>query len=222
MLERYNPILNTIKSLCPTAHIGGGAVRDTLLERPIRDVDLFLDVLCTDEAAAALRSQFGFVKVGEWESYEMFSDPAVIRVAKFEKANETIPVCLIGLRHPYDSYEPIPPLGMRENLARFDFGICMAGWDGEVVYTAPEFKTDIERKTFTLCRADNQAQFDYSRSRFDKLTSDRYAGWQLIVPAEFKALASENAFRKHYYNDELRGFVPREVDGPQLLTPKAR
>ena len=29
MLERYNPILNAIKDLCPTAHIGGGAVRDT-------------------------------------------------------------------------------------------------------------------------------------------------------------------------------------------------
>ena len=43
MLERYNPILNTIKGLCPTAHIAGGAVRDTLLERPIKDIDLFLD-----------------------------------------------------------------------------------------------------------------------------------------------------------------------------------
>ena len=53
MLEHYNPILNTIRDLCPTAHIGGGAVRDTLLERPIRDIDLFLDVDCTDEAAAA-------------------------------------------------------------------------------------------------------------------------------------------------------------------------
>ena len=87
-------------------------MRDSLLERPIRDIDLFLDAVATDEAAALLRSQFGFVKVGEWKSYEMFSDPAVERVAKFEKADETIPVCLIGLHHEWsradDAREPRP------------------------------------------------------------------------------------------------------------------
>ena len=72
-------------------------MRDTILERPIKDIDLFLDAFCADEAAAVLRSKFGFVKVGEWKSYEMFSDPAVVRVARFEKHDETIPVCLIGL-----------------------------------------------------------------------------------------------------------------------------
>jgi tRNA nucleotidyltransferase/poly(A) polymerase len=40
MLERYNPILSAIQNLDASAHIAGGAVRDTLLERPIRDVDL--------------------------------------------------------------------------------------------------------------------------------------------------------------------------------------
>lgn len=221
MLERYNSILNTIRNICPTAHIGGGAVRDSLLERPIRDVDLFLDADCTDAAAVLLRSQFSFVKVGEWESYEMFSDPAVARVAKFEKADETIPVCLIGLKPLYESPRP---RGMQDNLARFDFGICMAGWDGENVYTAPEYKIDIERKTFTLCRADNQPQFNYSMSRFDKMTADRYAGWKLVVPAKFEAMAKDHALRKtHYYDYDTDVWMPHGVlAGPQLLTPKAR
>ena len=214
MLERYNPILDAIKSLCPSAHIGGGSVRDTLLERPIKDIDLFLDAAVTDEAAKLLRSQFGFVKIGEWKSYEMFSDPAVVRVAKFEKADEIVPVCLIGLNYPRT---------MQSNLERFDFGICMAAWDGEAVYTAPEYKTDIERKTFTLCRADNLAQFSYSRSRFDKMTADRYAGWDLVVPAKFRKLEREHALRKTHYRDpETYEWIPREVDGPQLLTPKPR
>jgi len=217
MLERYTTILNTIKEICPTAHIAGGAVRDSLLERPIKDVDLFLDVGYTDEAAALMRSQFGFVKVGEWKSYEMFSDPAVARVAKFEKADETIPVCLIGLM----------PLalglrGMQANLERFDFGICMAAWDGNEVYTAYQYKRDVEQKTFTLRRADDQQQFNYSRSRFDKMTADRYAGWRLVVPQEFGALEREYTFRKNFYfDDEAGGFVFRDC-GPQLLTPKAR
>ena len=55
MLERYNPILNAIRDLSPTAHIAGGAVRDTLLERPIKDIDLFLDNSATDEAAKLMR-----------------------------------------------------------------------------------------------------------------------------------------------------------------------
>ena len=131
MLEKYNPILNAIKALDPAAHIAGGAVRDTLLERPIKDIDLFLDVESTDEAARVMRSEFGFVKVGEWKNYEMFSDPAVKRVAKFEKADETIPVCLIGLHYPSDTYydEPRSSLGMQFNLSRFDFG-SLHGWVG--------------------------------------------------------------------------------------------
>jgi hypothetical protein len=94
-------------------------VRDTILERPIRDIDIFIHEASGDPAAAVLRSDFGYVKVGEWRSYEMFSDPMVTKVAKFEKADEIIPVCLIGLK------EDLAP---DRNVKRFDFGICMASW----------------------------------------------------------------------------------------------
>jgi hypothetical protein len=112
-LERYGAILGTIQDLCPMAHIAGGAVRDNLLDRPIRDVDLFLFDTETDSAAQLLRSRFGYVKVGEWTQYAGFSDPSVVRMAKFENASETIPLCLIGQRSP---------LSIEENLERFDFG----------------------------------------------------------------------------------------------------
>ena len=113
---------------------------------------------------------------------------------------------------------------MQINLSRFDFGICMAGWDGNEVYTAPEYKRDVEQKTFTLCRADDWSQFNYSMSRFDKLTADRYAGWRLVVPQHFEEMAKEHALKKtHYYNHDTFEWMPREiVAGPQLLTPKAR
>jgi len=154
------------------------------------------------------------VKVGEWTQYEHHSDPAVVRVAKFEKADETVPLCLIGL-----SPEVV---GIEDNLSRFDFGICMAAWTGEMVITMPEYRRDIEAKTFTLCRADNKAQFAYSMSRFDKMTADRYAGWKLVVSKPFTVLAAEYELRKtHYYDDDYRAWRPRDL-GPQLLTPKAR
>ena len=112
--------------------------------------------------------------------------------------------------------------GIRDNLARFDFGICQAAWDGEEVYAAPEYRKDIEAKTFTLHRADNYRQFAYSMSRFDKITMDRYAGWRLVVPKEFKKLADEYELRKTHYRDYDSGeWRPRDL-GPQQLTPKAR
>ena len=143
----YADLLAELQTIAPSAHIAGGAVRDTLLEKPIRDVDVFMDNEHVEEAAKVLRSRLGFVKVGAWVQYEGFSDPAMTCVAKFEKADETIPVCIIGLK----SWCAAPDA----NIARFDFGVCMAAFDGENTIRAPEFDADVESKTFTLCRADN-------------------------------------------------------------------
>jgi Poly A polymerase head domain len=120
-VQHYDNILEALQRAIPgSVHIAGGAVRDTILDRPIRDIDIFLHHTAGDPAAALLRTKFGYVKVGEWVQYEHFSDPMLVRVAKFEKADETIPLCLIGLA------ENLSP---HDNIARFDFGVCMAeGW----------------------------------------------------------------------------------------------
>ena len=182
-VQYYGTILEALQRAVPSSvHIAGGAVRDTILDRPIRDVDIFLSNTDADPAAALLRAKFGYVKVGEWKQYMGFSDPMMVRVAKFEKADETIPICLIGLGKNLSPYE---------NITRFDFGPCMAFWQGgaTTMLTNDRFKRDVERKTFTLCRADNLAQFSYSMARYEKLTADRYKDWGLSVPSEFEQLA---------------------------------
>jgi hypothetical protein len=205
----YTAVLATLQQIAPEAHIAGGAVRDTFLQKQIHDIDVFMKDEHVEEAAALLRSQCSYVKVGEWKQYLEFSDPAMTRVAKFEKADETIPVCIIGL---------LPNFAKpRDNIARFDFGICMAAFDGKRTIRAAEFDQDEKARTFTLCRADNQAQFSYSLSRFEKITATRYAGWSLIVPSEFEALAREHTFRRHWYRDSIKGF-----DGENILKPKER
>jgi hypothetical protein len=135
----------------------------------------------------------------------------VARVAKFEKADEVIPICLIGL---------VEDLDMRDNIARFDFGICMAAWGGgDSILSDGHFKRDTESKAFTLCRADNLAQFSYSMVRFKKLTADRYQDWTLSVPDQFEELAREHTFRKHWYKEGGHfGFE----GSPQVLRPKDR
>ena len=205
----YAMLLATLQQIAPEAHIAGGAVRDTILQKQIQDIDAFMENKHVEEAAALLRSACGYVKTGEWKQYLGFSDPAMVRVAKFEKADETIPVCIIGLLPRFAA--------PKENLARFDYGICMAAFDGENTIQTPEFETDVENKTFTLCRADNPQQYAYSVRRYEKLTAARYQGWSLVVPSEFEDLAKEHTFRRHWYRDFIKGF-----EGESVLKPKER
>src|SRR5262249_40710851 len=205
----YTTILAALQQVVPEAHIAGGAVRDTLLQKQIHDVDVFMHDEHVEQAAALLRSSCSYVKVGEWKQNLQFSDPAMTRVAKFEKADETIPICIIGLLPQFTS--------PRNNIARFDFGICMVAFDGKRTIRAAEVDQDEKARTFTLCRADNRAQFAYSLSRFEKITASRYKDWSLAIPEEFEEYAKEHTFRRHWYRDFIKGF-----EGKSVLKPKER
>jgi hypothetical protein len=208
----YTTILAKLQQIAPEAHIAGGAVRDTILEKPIHDIDVFMAEGHVDEAAALLRPACKYVKVGEWKQYLGFSDPAMTRVAKFEKAEETIPVCIIGLKPSWESAV--------ENLSRFDFGVCMAAFNGSEFLRTDKFDQDVKAKTFTLHRADNYPQFAYSMCRFEKITSGRYQGWSLVVSNEFEELAKERTFRRHWYlSSEDDGLHPTALNE---LRPKER
>ena len=208
----YRAVLISLQQVAPKAHIAGGAVRDTILDREIADIDVFIADEHVDEAASLLRSSFGYVKVGEWKQYLGFSDPAMTRVAKFEKADATIPICIIGLLPGF-----VDP---KKNIERFDFGVCMAAYDGHDIIRAARFNIDVKDQTFTLCRADNMPQYVYSMSRFKKLTRNSYEGWGLVIPTRLQSLAKEHSFRKHWYSDFVKGLDLE--DGGSVLKPKER
>ena len=205
----YATVLTTLQQIAPEAHIAGGAVRDTILQKQIHDIDVFMSDEHVEEAAVLLRFSCSYVKVGEWKQYLEFSDPAMTRVAKFEKADETIPICIIGLVPQVTSPE--------NNIARFDFGICMAAFDGKQTIRAEKFDRDAEAQAFTLHRADNRAQFAYSLSRFEKITACRYRNWSLVIPEEFEEYAKDHTFHRHWYRDFIKGF-----EGQNVLRPKER
>jgi hypothetical protein len=132
------------------------------------------------------------------------------RVAKFEKADETTPICIIGLKPSYAS-----PL---ENIERLDFGVCMAAFDGKETIKTPEFVQDIEARTFTLRSADNKEQFAYSMARFRKIAAGRYAGWEMAVPSKFEDLLREHDFDRRWYRDE----TVKGMEAEMTLRPKER
>ena len=187
-MHDYTTVLTTLQQIAPEAHIAGGAVRDTILQKQIHDIDVFMSDKHVEEAAALLRSSCSYVKVGEWKEYLGFSDPAIPQA----------------------------------NMARFDFGICMAAFDGKQTIRADAFDCDVENHSFTLRRADNQAQFNYSMSRYDKITAGRYSGWSLVLPDEYEFYFKEYNFRKHWYRDEEGNLVSKGLGGPSLLKPKER
>ena len=216
VVQDYNNILEALQRKIPSpVSVAGGAVRDTILGRDIRDVDIFLSDAHTDAAAALLRSEFGYVKVGQWVRYEQFSDPAVARATKFEKADEIIPVCLIVWRR----YSPRGKISTALTLVS-----ACAAWQGgsTSMFTTDQFKRDAEAKTFTLCRADDLPQFTYSMVRFQKLTADRYKDFTLSVPRQFEELAREHAFRKHWYIGGDGAHFGIESEALQALRPKDR
>lgn len=93
----------------------------------------------------------------------------------------------------------------------------MAAYDGDKTIRTEAFDQDLECKTFTLKRADNDGQFAYSMARFNKITANRYVGWTLEIPEEFADLAKEYAVRRHWYRDYAKG-----PEGGNVLKPKER
>ena len=50
----YAAILATLQQIAPEAHIAGGAVRDTILQKSIQDIDVFMSDEHVEQAAARL------------------------------------------------------------------------------------------------------------------------------------------------------------------------
>jgi tRNA nucleotidyltransferase/poly(A) polymerase len=60
-MSDYTTVLTTLQQIAPEAHIAGGAVRDTILQKQIHDVDVFMKDEHVEEAAALLRSSCSYV-----------------------------------------------------------------------------------------------------------------------------------------------------------------
>ena len=68
----YATVLATLQQVAPEAHIAGGSVRDTILQKKIADIDVFMEDEHVEAAAALLRSSCAYVKTGEWKQYLEF------------------------------------------------------------------------------------------------------------------------------------------------------
>jgi hypothetical protein len=166
----YAATLAAVREVFPGALIAGGALRDLDNDRPVKDLDIFapdvpdLDTF-RDRAACLLRPA---ALMGVMGGYENWATRECIGVLDISGTDADFQ--LIGLS-----------TGPETILPRLDFGICRIGYDGSEVIRTDDYLADQAAQSFTLLRADDDAQRDRSLRRFERLSA-KYPGWKLIDP----------------------------------------
>jgi hypothetical protein len=164
----------------PNAHIAGGYLRDCLLGRTPKDVDIFVH----HGAFKAINRDFinnGFDITRVIHPDRFRSNPEICAATDYKSADGTL-INLTGLSRP---------MTVTDNLERFDFGICRVGFDGSKLVQHADFDRDTKAEEFVLRRCDNREQFFRSLSRAVRL-SVKYPEWRLVIPPKFlKVIAAE-------------------------------
>lgn len=152
-LEQFNKILEVVRWEFPGSHpvIGGGAIRDSILNRPIKDVDVFLrakdhNYSLDSELTKRIRCSPQTLAYGRPDMHGAWD---------FLQHIEGYPVQLI-----LADFEDL------EDLAHtFDIGLSRVTYDGERIYVSPEFTQDAQDKAFRIRRADNRYELERSLKR---------------------------------------------------------
>ena len=162
--------LKTLQNYFPDVVIAGGSLRDLWHGKTPKDVDFFVplhvdnDILGYD---AFYESEMAGKLNVVTSTYGTFSTPELTSVYRYDKDFQSDVIFI--------------DLPKSKVLERFDFGLCQIAFDGEEVFYTDNFIKDVENKTITLLRSDNQDQFDRSMRRCDRLTSEKYDGYEVIL-----------------------------------------
>lgn len=157
--KSWTDYLLKIQETFPAAYIGGGCLRDLWLNKPIKDIDIFILNTNDDDIVEFIKNnnENNLIFTRDMKSYNGLSNSEVKRVITYPNQIDNLNVEFIML--DTDLF-PI--------YKRFDFGICQIIYDGKEILFSGDFLNDIKNKTFTLVRCDNESQFERSIRRWDK------------------------------------------------------
>jgi hypothetical protein len=169
----WRELLAGVQSVCPSAVIAGGALRDRDNGRAVKDLDVFIRVGNFNDVAQAISR---LADAGFEVSYDETSTDAaypedqnleVVQIADLHTRLVNIPVQLIFTTWPTEGI-----------VDRFDYGICRLSFDGEKIVRPPEYDEDREKRVFRLRRdRPTPAAMRGSILRYARLTRDKYEGW---------------------------------------------
>lgn len=161
----------------PSAIVAGGAIRDYILGKPIKDIDVFVSYEDTDQfmfpslvMANALNRD---VLKEDWSTY--MNIPDVLAVYSMTPYME-LPVQIIVMK---------PGLSPVDRIDQLDFGICQVWYNGVTKKCTPAFSEDAVNKTITLVHCENLHEFERSMTRYVRL-SQKYSEFELLIPEQFQ------------------------------------
>lgn len=170
----WDEILETLHKAKIPAVLAGGTVRDHILNRPVKDIDVFVPSCAAGELVLTWTG---------WEpegikalrnsdlSYAPWSDGSVQWTVTLDWKGHKVQIIGVYLKE----------FTARNIVERMDFGLCQAWYDREEGFLNTEhFTMDAEDEKLTLLRADNEKQREYSLKRYARLTAEKYAGWPLV------------------------------------------
>jgi hypothetical protein len=178
--EAWNATLRVLRASLPSAYLAGGAIRDFDNQRPVKDLDVFF----TEQAWSIGGLDDALAKLGYF--YKSQCPGQYLDGAANEVHGTTV----------YQSTEGQPELNLIQLepgfnsasiIERVDFGLCQIGADLMGVEYTPAYEYDRTNHVLTLTRAESVEGVRRSLARYDRL-SQKYQGWTLNVPAEFKKL----------------------------------
>lgn len=182
LFQQFEEILSKLKAAGVTgALIAGGACRDHILGKPVKDIDVF--VPDQENIEMKLGAAFGHLHVNPIIAAEYAgAGGEVDHVYEVSFGDDPfgdshIPVQVIVLAQGLD---PI------ERAKHHDFGICQCWYVGNgLIESTHAFHLDKSSSTFTLDYCENAQQFGRSLRRWDRFAK-RFPEFSLVVPRGYR------------------------------------
>lgn len=210
----WKSVLNKIQSVFPNAIIAGGALRDTVLDLEVKDVDIFIhnvdDVLFS---VADIRELLG-VPPDE-------SDTASVTMCRLDgynilsnrrKISNLINVSLGGVLYQL-VFVSMPPIRYVDEC--FDFGLCKIYFDGTVLKLFDEFQHDLDNQQITLLGAFTERELARSVFAHRQQIIKKLPGWKVVIHHSVllaEESASDNSQLEVSEVDEDGEWMPSRVD----------
>lgn len=180
-LRGWVDLLDRIRSRYPSAILAGGALRDLDNDRPVKDLDIFVNELADP---SVVEHMTGYTCSSTAPGQYIDAAREVECSYKFvapTKINQPDEINLIQLRSDFDVYRVIE---------RVDFGLCQIALVAGNVIKTDLYRTDKQHQQFTLTRAESVAGVKRSLHRYDRLKA-KYEGWPLVIPPKYVSTVQE-------------------------------
>jgi hypothetical protein len=184
LIQQFDEALAKLQAVGVKGLIAGGAVRDHLLNRPVKDIDVFVPY--SEDIEQKLQAAFGVLHVNPLISAEYAGAGGEVEHV-YEVAISSDPFGSLEeiTRPPLQIIVLAPGLDPVDRARHHDFGICQAWYLGNGQFGETlAFTNDVMHQRFTLSHCEDQQQFDRSMRRWERFR-ERFDGFYLYVPFEF-------------------------------------